>query len=107
MHFRIDDAVFHRFPTVCIGLVVAEDVHNHAAAPRIRALLRAAESAARARTAASVKDEPALEAWRHAFGALGMPSGRFKSSVEALLVRVRKGEPLPDLSPAVDVANAL
>jgi tyrosyl-tRNA synthetase len=87
--------------------VVAEGVRNHEQAPRISALLRAAERNARERVAPNLKDEPALETWRHAFAALGMPPGRYKSSVEALLTRVRKGEPLPNLSPAVDLANAL
>ena len=108
MRFRVKDELFERFPTACIGLVVASNVRNDAPAPPIADLLREATLEVRQRYGAhAVRSEPAIVVWREAFSAVGINTGRYKTSVEALLTRVVKGDALPDLNPAVDLANAL
>jgi tyrosyl-tRNA synthetase len=108
MLFRIDSRLFARFPTACVGLVVAYEVvndHTHAA---ISKQLREAEAQARDRFAGrDVQSCPAVAPWHEAFAQLGMSANRFRISVEALTLRVLKGAPLPDLNPAVDLANSI
>ncbi|MGH2408847.1 MAG: phenylalanine--tRNA ligase beta subunit-related protein, partial [Chloroflexota bacterium] len=107
MRFRVLDQVFEQFPSVCIGLVVARGVDNTRSVPAIEASLRAAEAAIIARFEnEAAKVESAFAAWRAAFSTLGISPGRFKSSVEALASRARKGSPLPDLGPVVNLVNA-
>jgi tyrosyl-tRNA synthetase len=107
MRFRVLDQVFEQFPSVCIGLVVARGVDNTRGVPALEASLRAVEADLAARfEREGEKVEQAFAPWRAAFASLGMSPGRFKSSVEALAGRARKGSPLPDLGPVVNLVNA-
>ncbi len=108
MRFRIDSRLLDRFPNACIGLVVAYDLDNRGNSPVITNLLRSSESDVRERFATeNMLALPAFVTWHEAFARLGMSAKRFKISVEALAARVLKGARLPDLNPAVDLANAL
>ena len=107
MRFRVLDQVFEQFPSVCIGLVVARGVDNTRDVPALAAALRAVEAELVARfESESAQVEQAFLPWRTAFSTLGMSPGRFRSSVEALASRARKGSPLPDLGPVVNLVNA-
>src|SRR5579864_1254706 len=107
MRFRVLDQVFEQFPSVCIGLVVARGVDNTRKSPTLEASLRAVEAEIGARfEREGDKVEQAFAPWRAAFSTLGMSPGRFKSSVEALASRARKGSRLPDLGPVVNLVNA-
>lgn len=108
MHFRIAEEVFRRFPAVCIGLVVAQGVANDRDAPRIATLLRDAERETARRFAdRGIRGEPAFAAWRSALTVLGSNPSRYRSSVEALAMRVLKEDPLPERTPAENLANAV
>jgi tyrosyl-tRNA synthetase len=108
VRFRIDAELLHRFPDICIGLVVAIGVENSRRAPAIGTLLRESEFGARNRySGPEGMDDPSIVVWREAFTALDMSPNKYKTSVEALTSRAVKGTPLPDLNPAVDLANAL
>jgi len=107
MRFRVLDQVFEQFPSVCIGLVVARGVDNARDVPALEAALRAAEAEIVARFEREGEQiEQAFLPWRAAFSTLGMSPGRFKSSVEALATRTRKGSRLPDLGPVVNLVNS-
>ncbi len=108
MRFRVHDEVFERFPNVCIGLVAAWGVDNSGTSPIIEALLRKAEQD----VLTALNEDPTLAErsfgpWRSAFTSLGISTGRFKGSVEALANRALKGSRVPSLSPAVNLANAV
>lgn len=108
MRFRILDEVFDRFPTYCVGLVVAENIAQTRSVAAITALLRGAEQQlVEQLDGRATKDLPAISCWHRAFSAAGISPARFKTSVEALATRVRKGDPVPAINPAVDLANAL
>lgn len=108
MRFRIDARLLERFPDACIGLVVASGLDNSRPNPAITDLLRQAEAHTRDRFAGTgVQEYPAFAVWHEMFGRLGMSANRFKISVEALTLRVLKGSQLPELNPAVDLANAI
>lgn len=108
MRFRIQDSVFERFPTYCIGLVVARGVQNGDRSDHIAATLQRAEVEARERLFGRDLDQSvALSHWRAAFRSLGMSPARYRTSVEALIARVLRGDALPRVSPVVDMINAV
>ena len=108
MRFRVAPELFECFPDAFIGIVAASGVPNDAPAPAIEAELRAAEAEARERlSGVELAAHPFIARWREAFKTAGLNPGKYKSSVEALLARVRKGSALPSLAPAVDLANVV
>jgi len=108
MRFRVAAEIFERFPDACVAIVAATDVANDTPVEAVRALLRAAEQEARERLGPDdLKAHPFIARWREAFRALDLNPNKYRSSVEALLARVLKGDELPALSPAVDLVNAV
>jgi len=108
MRFRVASEVFERFPEACVAVVAATDVANSAPVEAVRALARAAEQEARERlNSDDLKAHPFIARWREAFRALDLNPNKYRSSVEALLARVLKGDELPALLPAVDLVNAV
>ncbi len=106
MQFIVDEAVFARFPDLCVGVVVAE-LDNETPCPAAGALLAAAVAELPARLGAvGVREHPAVAAWRTAFQTQGVNPNKFNPSIEALAARVAKGGQLPSINPAVDLANA-
>jgi DNA/RNA-binding domain of Phe-tRNA-synthetase-like protein len=47
-----------------------------------------------------------IAVWRDAFATCGWTPSKYPSSIEALLKRVSRGQPLPRVSPIVDLSNA-
>jgi DNA/RNA-binding domain of Phe-tRNA-synthetase-like protein len=108
MRFSIAPEVFERFPDAFIGVVAAADVPNDAPAAGAAAELRAATAEARERLAGvDLSTHPFIARWRAAFKSVGLSPSKYRSSVEALLTRVLKGNDVPTLSPAVNLANAV
>ncbi len=108
MRFRVASEVFERFPEACVAVVAATGVANGAPVEAVRALPWAAEQEARERlNSDDLKAHPFIARWREAFRALDLNPNKYRSSVEALLARVLKGDELPALSPAVDLVNAV
>jgi tyrosyl-tRNA synthetase len=107
MRFCIHEQVFSQFPAYCIGLVVADNVPNARDAAATGTRLREAERALCARAdGRSLARLPAMAVWHEAFTRAGINPSRHKTSVEALAARVLKGDALPSINPAVDLANA-
>jgi DNA/RNA-binding domain of Phe-tRNA-synthetase-like protein len=101
----VDRKVAAAFPGYRALIVVAEGIANGPSDAAGDALLRAAEAAHLALERAS--DHPHVAAWRAAFSAFGAKPSRFPSSVEALLARALKGQPLPRVNRLVDLYNAV
>lgn len=104
--FRVSPAIFEQFPTYVVGCVAAIGI---AGVDRrdIEDLLESAEVRARARyDGIDLKTEESFAAWRDAFSSAGWSPSRFPSSVEALNKRVQRGDNVPRINPAVDLANA-
>lgn len=107
MRFRISTQLLSQFPTYCIGLVVAEGVSNGRATPAIDQLLRDAERRLCSRVEGqALADLPAIAVWRDVFSRARLNPARYKTSVEALATRLLKGDAVPSVNPAVDLANA-
>jgi DNA/RNA-binding domain of Phe-tRNA-synthetase-like protein len=98
------------FPEALIGVVTVHGCDNTAGAggTEIDALLRQAEAGARAAFAgAALAEEPRIACWREAYRKFGASPKKSPSSIENLLRRVVKGEPLRPINPLVDVYNAV
>lgn len=100
----IDPVEIAEFPATVqpgLGWISAEAEHRPATATLSAALAAAAE-AAKMREALQI---PAIAATRNAYRALGKDPARYRPSSEALLRRLRKGEPLPALDPRVELGT--
>ncbi len=109
MEFRIDRQVFEKFPDFCVGGVVAAGLDNQKAVETTYQLVQAAmqESRTRINDRNPVATHPYILVWREAFRQAGIKPSEFLSSVEALIRRVLKGNDLPSINPAIDIANAV
>ncbi|MBV8202297.1 MAG: hypothetical protein JOZ15_16880 [Acidobacteria bacterium] len=111
------------FPDALIGVVTVHGCDNAAATSgaagaggggaagpgaEIEALLRRAEAGARAAfTGAAIAEAPRIACWREAYRRFGASPKKGPSSIENLLRRVVKGEPLRPINPLVDIYNAV
>lgn len=103
--FQYDRAVIARFPTVVGGVLLA-DITNGPSSAALVAALTAEVGVARARIGATPLSEiPSLAAWRRVFRGFGVDPTQYRSAAEALLRRITKGDDLPAINGAVDVAN--
>jgi DNA/RNA-binding domain of Phe-tRNA-synthetase-like protein len=102
----VDAAVFTRFPGYVRGLVIAHEVDNRASPEDLVRLLREAEDGVRQQL--KVEDlgkHPRINAWREAYRAFGAKPAEYRSSIEALVRRALRNEPLPSISALVDIGT--
>ncbi|MFN8522858.1 MAG: phenylalanine--tRNA ligase beta subunit-related protein [Chloroflexota bacterium] len=105
---RIDSRVFEQFPGYCWGKVLCWRVDNRRGLEEATLLLREIEAAVREDGALTdVVQHPKIAAWRRAFTEFGARPSKYQSSIEALVRRVRRGDPLPPISPLVALYNAV
>lgn len=110
--FLIEPSFWNLFPQAEIGIAVVRGVDNsakvsEATRAEIAALLAAANEEARNYlTAPTVTENRVVAVWREAFTKFKTKKGA-RSSIEALLRRVDKGNPVGAINPLVDIYNAL
>ena len=108
MRFEVSPELFELLPDAVFGVVAVRGADNSREYPEISALLRsAAADCAAALAGVKVKESPDIVPYREAFRALGINPNKFMCSIEALLTRIAKGKGLPEISPAVDLGNAV
>ncbi len=120
MRFSIAPQIFENYPNYCVGGVVAVGLDNRARPENdpqdIRARLDQQAALLRRRFATGestpgganpLTARPAIAAWREAFRKAGIKPGEFLSSIEALARRALKGDTLPSINPAIDLANSV
>jgi DNA/RNA-binding domain of Phe-tRNA-synthetase-like protein len=109
--FIICGDLFEIFPDAVFGIVVVRGVNNTPrdaadAAEHIR-LLRAAEDESEKYIELDpFSSNPAIVVWREAFQKFKTKKGA-RSSIEAMLKRVSKGERIGSISPIVDLYNSI
>ncbi|MDP3888830.1 MAG: arginine--tRNA ligase [bacterium] len=120
MKFKVETPIFEKFPNVRIGVVVALGMNNQDPKPKIGKLLE--EEEARTKKELTGVDPETLRKvafWRKAYQEFGSQSKEYRSSIEALLVRVvagpsagsmsslqaGSGQALPHINPLVDLYN--
>jgi DNA/RNA-binding domain of Phe-tRNA-synthetase-like protein len=103
----VEEEIFRDFPEARLGIVLCDETRNEESSPAVRALLREAEAEGLRRLdGREWLAVPEIACWRAAYRSFGAAKDR-RSSVEALLRRVRGGKELPSLSPLVDLYNAV
>lgn len=109
MKLAIAPQVWQRFPGIRFTVVTADGIDNASTPhPGVEAELAAAEEELRSGWKHETPQaHPRLAAWRGAFRALDVSRKEHASSVEALVRRVLGGQPLPRISPLVDLYNAV
>jgi DNA/RNA-binding domain of Phe-tRNA-synthetase-like protein len=98
---------FQLFPEARIALVVVRGVDN---GPREApaSLLRDAQSGALSRLGGgALTEHPRIHCWREAYRGFGAKPKDYPSSIENLLRRALKGEPLRSINPLVDLYNVV
>ena len=98
---------FELFPEARIALVVARGIDNSRRADEAE-LLRSAQAGASARLGQGpLTEHPRIRCWREAYRAFGAKPKDYPSSIENLLRRALKGEPLRSINPLVDLYNVV
>jgi len=106
--FRIDDAIFERFPGLAIGVVVATGIDNRRGDGRATAFLSEHVAQIRGTWILDRLDEdPKIAAWRDAYRAFGAKPKKHRSSIENMIRTILDGAGVPSIHPAVDVYNAI
>ena len=106
--FAIEPAFWELFPQAEIGIVVARGIDNaHESSEDVKAALVEANKAALAHVPdPTISKNPAVAVWREAFQQFKTKKGA-RCSIENLLKRVLKGNPVGSISPSVDLYNAI
>ena len=106
--YSIFDEIFQRFPGYVRGVVVARGVRNHPSPEALVQLLREAEASVRGQLKIEqVAETPRIKSWREAYRSFGAKPSEFRSSIEALVRRVLRGDPLPAINALVDIGNVV
>lgn len=104
--YTISADVFQRFPGYVRGVVIAHDVTNCASPDDLIRILRDAEGSIRGRLSIEhVAEHPRIRSWRDAYRGFGAKPSEFRASIEALVRRVLRNEPVPSISALVDIGN--
>lgn len=106
MNISISPEVFAKFPAYRRGIVIAHGIHNGPSPDELIVRLREAENALCAQLSPeNIAAHPKIESWREAYRSLGVKPTEFRPSMEALVRRVLKKDPLPAISKIVDLGN--
>ncbi|GIJ41807.1 B3/B4 domain-containing protein [Micromonospora andamanensis] len=105
MFFEHSPQVWAQHPTLVAGVLYAEGV---AGKPRAELPLAELLGAARRRLDGTTEAAFAeIQAWRRAFGRMGLAPTRYRCASESLLRRLRTSGDLPRMHPLVDLGNAV
>lgn len=108
MFLTIDASIFEKFPHVKLGALVINGINNTGTHAEIARRLREEERSLRERhDLESLSTDPKITDWRTAYRTFGFKPSSYRSSVEALIRRVLKGDELPTISPVVDIYNTI
>jgi DNA/RNA-binding domain of Phe-tRNA-synthetase-like protein len=105
MRFRHAAAVWREYPELAAGVLYADGVGGDAAVGgRVAAWTARAAARLDGRTEGEL---PEIQAWRRAFGRMGLKPTRYRCAAESLLRRYRREGALPQIHPLVDLCNAV
>ncbi len=108
LYQTISNDIFTKFPGYQRGVVVACDVNNSESPEELTQMLRAAEESVRQRLKMETLIEDShIKPWREAFRSFGAKPSEFRPSIEALVRRVLRSDPLPSINTLVDIGNVI
>lgn len=111
--FIADPSFWELFPAAAIGVLAVQGINEAAQlspeqAAEVEALLKNANAAALGHMdeGVALSQNRPVAVWREAYQKFPTKKGA-RCSIEALLKRVAKGEPVGSISPTVDITNAI
>ena len=110
--FVTEESFWNLFPEACIGIVVAHGMQpTDAVSPEhaqaiTRALAAANEAADRHLESNTISQNEVVAVWRDAYPQFKTKKGA-RCSIENLLKRVLKGNPVGSITPSVDIYNTV
>lgn len=111
--FITDPSFWELFPGAAIGVLAVKDINEAARlgpeqAAEVEALLKNANAAAlgHLEEGVALSQNRPVAVWREAYQRFPTKKGA-RCSIEALLKRVSKGEPVGTIAPTVDITNAI
>jgi DNA/RNA-binding domain of Phe-tRNA-synthetase-like protein len=108
LYYTISDEIFQRFPGYVRGVVIAHGVSNIASPEGLIRLLRTAEASVRERLNLDLLTEDShIKSWREAYRSFGAKPSEFRSSIEAMVRRALRNDPLPAINALVDIGNVV
>lgn len=108
MKFSVSSEVFEKLDNVCFGVIVAKGIDNSLVKNDIvEKLNQSIKDCEDKFKDIKVKELEVILYYRDAFKELGINPNKFMSSIEAMLTRTSKGKGLPNISPIVDLGNAV
>jgi DNA/RNA-binding domain of Phe-tRNA-synthetase-like protein len=107
-YIKISDKIFEIYPGYVRGIVVGHEVKNLSSPPELIQYLREAEESVRQRLKLEdLAEDVHIQPWREAYRKFGAKPSEFRSSIEALVRRVLRSDPLPSINALVDIGNIL
>ncbi|UIO44007.1 B3/4 domain-containing protein [Brevibacillus brevis] len=106
--FIIEDDFWSLFPHAKIGIVICQGIDNSSRdVEKYEKLLREAEKEAhKFLRLEEFSSNPVISVWREAFQQFKTKKGA-RCSIEALLKRVKNGNPIGTINPLVDIYNSI
>ncbi len=106
MQFQHSAPLWRDFPQLVPGVLYADGITSTAdVSPAVERF--AARARSRLAAVSAESELPEIQAWRRAFGQLGLKPTQYRCASESLLRRFRKEGRLPALHPLVDLGNAV
>ncbi|CAG0951206.1 hypothetical protein ANAEL_00079 [Anaerolineales bacterium] len=100
--------MFSKFPAYRRGIIIAHDIVNGDSPEELVTNLRDAEKVlCQQLTNDAILLHPCIASWRGAYRSLGIKPSEFRPSMEALVRRVLKKDPLPAINKVVDLGNLI
>lgn len=107
MKISINNEIFKLFPDLKLGVVVVKNFKVNPTVDFVD-LLRSEENNQRELLdLENHSSQEFISSWRQAYSKFGAKPSKYKSSIEALLRRVLKGDEIPDINPIVNLYNYL
>jgi DNA/RNA-binding domain of Phe-tRNA-synthetase-like protein len=109
VQFSYDRAILEIAPTLVAGIIWCQKIDNTKRSPEIEALLEQArvDAIERFPANADIARDPAIAAWREIYSKLGLTPNRYPCAAESLIRRAVSGSAMPNISPLVDLCNAV
>jgi len=106
MTIQVSSEIWQKYPHLKIGILLAKGINNQGK-DGLETLRKSEQTAHKQYTQADLGEIPNLIDWREAYRSFGYKPSSTRSSVEALLRRVVKGNELPNINPLVNLYNSI
>ena len=108
MQFRVDAALFDKFPNLVIGVVVAKGIDNCQDSHRTASLLHEQVEMIRNEWSHDrLESDPRINSWREAYRSFKAKPKRHRCSVENMVRMILDGLEFSSINKAVDIYNAI